>query len=290
MKKYILVILVAILLLVGCGIIFKHLWAIAVITPADQFTRTTLVTVSTQIALSLFTLVALLVSLWVAGLDKVFKGPKLSLKSSFDELHCVLSTNPVQDGILNIYIHVENERSMSAEDCSVTCNEINVSVDGINFYKYKTIQTASFKWAYAKKEEPYVTTVRHTVEKYARIVEIRQQSQNDIPSENQTSSSEVGTCGENNQRSIGDVISEKNKISWFEVLLPMTSESVETITIPTRYRALLLPLAVVSKNTSEKLFYVKIAWNGDLIERYEQAGFLQIEVIDPHVARKIIKA
>lgn len=288
MKKCILILASVIILVILGVVLFSYLWRMAAITPSAQFTRTTLVTVSTQIALSLFTLFALLVSLWVAGLNKVFIGPKLALKAAFDELHCVLSNNPVQDGILNIYIHVENARRMSAEECSVTCNEINVSVDGIHFYKYKTIQTASFKWAYAKKEEPYVTTVRHTVEKYARIVEIRQRSPEDVPSENSEFSLEGVSGGDKNRFVLNNV--EKNKISWFEVLLPMTSESSETITIPTRYRALLLPLTVVSKNTSEALFYVKIVWNGDLIERYQQAGSLQVEVLYPNTAKKIIKA
>lgn len=288
---------VLLIIVVGVGSwVYYHIWADASVTPPEQFTKLSVITVLTQIALSLFTFMALCVSLWVAGFNTLIIGPSLILKTKFDDLHCVLANDPQSipkptlEPCLSIYIHVENSQRMCAEDCSVTCNQIYVSVDGIDFYKYKTIQTASFKWAYANRQDPYVTTVRRTVEKYARIVEIRQQSNYDNSSSNKPNELELKTFAPRKESCAHkyDDVNHKNA-TWFEVLLPMTSESNETITIPTRYRALLLPISVVSKNTADELYYVKVVWKGDAVEKYRQAGFLQNEVISEYEAKKLIK-
>ena len=279
--------------------VHRYIWVDAVVTPPKDFTRLALTTVLTQIALSLFTFLALCVSLWVAGFNRLIIGPSLVLKTQFDDLHCVLSNDPqsipkpTQEPSLSIYVHVENLQRMSAEDCSVTCNQIFVSVDGMDFYKYKTIQTASFKWAYANKQDPYVTTVRRTVEKYARIAEIRQQSTCDNSSFDKTHGNEFTKLNSNGTSKDvegikGDEHGIKN-ITWFEILLPMTSESSGSISIPTRYRAILLPVSLVSKNTPDDLYYVKVVWNGDSVEKYKQAGFLRCSVVSEAEARRLIK-
>lgn len=277
----------------ACALVRHYIWADAVATPPNEFTRLALTTVLTQIALSLFTFLALCVSLWVAGFNRLIIGPSLTLKTQFDDLHCVLSNDPqsipkpTQEPCLSIYIHVENSQRMSAEDCSVTCNQIFVSVDGIDFYKYKTIQTAAFKWAYANKQDPYVSTVRRTVEKYARIAEIRQQSTSDNSSFNKPH--EDGPLEPiSKEDKISDGLGLKD-VTWFEVLLPMTSESSGTISIPTRYRAILMPISLVSKNTPDDLCYVKVVWKGDAVEKYKQAGFLQCSVIPDAEAKMLIK-
>lgn len=276
-----------------------NIWADAIVTPPQEFTRLALTTVLTQIALSLFTFLALCVSLWAAGFNRLIIGPSLILKTQFDDLHCVLSNDPqsipkpTQEPCLSIYIHVENTQRMSAEDCSVTCNQIFVSVDGVDFYKYKTIQTAAFKWAYANKQDPYVATVRRTVEKYARIVEIRQQStcdnsSFDKPHENghlETIPQEA--CKQTIDNTIDGP--RLKDVTWFEVLLPMTSESSGTISIPTRYRAILMPISLVSKNTPDDLYYVKVVWKGDSVEKHKQAGFLQCSVVTEAEAKRLIK-
>ena len=281
------------------ALVHHYIWVDAVVTPPQEFTRLALTTVLTQIALSLFTFLALCVSLWAAGFNRLIIGPSLILKTQFDDLHCVLSNDPqsipkpTQEPCLSIYIHVENSQRMSAEDCSVTCNQIFVSVDGIDFYKYKTIQTAAFRWAYANKQDPYVATVRRTVEKYARIVEIRQQSTCDNSSFNKQH--ENGPFKPISKESCNQTADKKSDglglkdVTWFEVLLPMTSESSGTISIPTRYRAILMPISLVSKNTPDDLYYVKVVWKGDSVEKYKQAGFLQCSVITEAEAKRLIK-
>ena len=287
-------------LFIGAGaLVYKYIWLNAVPTPPQDFTRLALTTVLTQIALSLFTFLALCVSLWVAGFNRLIIGPSLILKTQFDDLHCVLSNDPhsipkpTQEPCLSIYVHVENSQRMSAEDCSVTCNQIFVSVDGIDFYKYKTIQTAAFKWAYANKQDPYVATIRRTVEKYARITEIRQQSTCDNSSFNKPQGNgflepvSKESCNQTADKK-GDELGLKD-VTWFEILLPMTSESSGTISIPTRYRAILMPISLVSKNTTDDLYYVKVVWKGDSVEKYKQAGFLQCSVIAEAEAKRLIK-
>ena len=277
---------------IGCFVYFR-MWINAVVTPPEQYTRIALATVLSQIALSIFTFVALCVSMWGSGFNRLIIGPSLTLETGFDDLHCVLSNDPectpkpTQEPYLSLYVHVENSQSMSAEDCSVTCNRIYVSVDGIDFYKFRTIQTASFKWAYANKEDPYVATVRRTVEKYARIVEIRQQSTCDNSNSDRfTESTSLPPSSESGNPSSSQGI---QNVSWFEVLLPSTSESRGTISVPTRYRALLLPISIVSKNTPVDPYFVKVVWKGDAVEKYKQAGFLQCSVVSESESRKLIK-
>lgn len=291
----IVIIVFVFLALLGCVGYFAYyrFWGNAVVTPPKDFTRLALITVSTQIALSVFTFLALCVSLWVAGFNRLIIGPSLILKTQFDDLHCVLSNDPActpkptQEPFLSLYVHVENLQPMSAEDCSVTCNRIYVSVDGMDFYKFRTIQTASFKWAYEKKEDPYVTTVRRTVEKYARIIEIRQQSTYD--NSNFDKSSEA-TSPVPSSENVNPTSSQGGQnVSWFEVLLPSTSESRGTISVPSRYRALLLPISIVSKNTPVDPYFVKVVWKGDAVEKYTQAGFLQCSIVSESESRKLIK-
>ena len=293
-RKRTYVLLLTLLFVVILGYALYKCWLSAGQTPAEAYTRLAFTNVASQVILSVLTLAAVLTSLWLAGLKSIFLGPELELCLTNDELHCVplWNSNDYADEELDkrlaIYVHVQNEKSMAAEDCRVTCNEIYVSPDGKSFYKYKTLQTASFKWVYANKEEPYLATIRKRVEKYARIVEILEQRHGDnVSMLNGKCDSAVVKQAKDSQSQLNNSPGEYT--SWLSVCLPLTPESDAAIRIPTRYRGVMLPLAVVSKTSRESLFYAVVLWNGDEVGKYRQAGFLEVAIKKPHEAKRMIK-
>lgn len=291
-RTYVLLLTLAFVALLGYAL--YKCWLNATETPTTAYTRLAFANVASQVVLSILTLAAVLTSLWLAGLKSIFLGPELELRLTNDELHCVPLWNgnnipaEEQDKCLAIYVHVQNDKTMAAEDCRITCNEIYVSPDGKSFYKYKTLQTASFKWVYANKEEPYLATIRKRVEKYARIVEIIEQRHGDNVSMVSNSVDTGGVIEDKSSQNRFDA-SRNEYTSWLSVCLPLTPESDADIRIPTRYRGVMLPLAVVSKTSPESVFYALVVWNGDEVGKYQQAGFLEVAIKDPHEAKRMIK-
>lgn len=285
-------ILYSIVIIAFVGVVIYVLYnaiASANTTPDTDYHKLAVTSAATQVLLSLLTFLALCVSLWMAGLKGIFMSPKLSLKAVNDDLHCVFLGESRKGGaILNprlaIYAHVENGKSIAAEGCRITCNEIFASVDGSTFSSYTKIQTASFKWVYSTKEEPYLSTIRRRVEKFVRIAEIVEQ---DSLSEQNSPGDDTG---ENAPSSAVQMQSSTNvKLSWIEVCLPSRPEADQQLKIPARYKAVLLPLTVVSKTTSENEFFLRIIWKGDEVVKYKQAGFLSISVLTWSEAKRIIE-
>lgn len=278
--------LVAIFILFGMGFLaycYIDVVHSANVTPQEDYTRLAVANVATQVVLSLLTFVAVCVSLWMAGLKLLFQRPKIRLISANDKLHCILENvptdlpMPIEKPYLDIYAHLENLSSIAAEGCRITCNKIYVSVDGSVFHLYKIIQTASFNWTYASKDEPYLAIIRKSVERFCRIMKILQQS-----------TVEAGADG-NASIEIKDKVESSGNVSWIEIYLPERPGAKGTIVIPTRYCGVLLPLTVVSKSTEERTFFLKVVWHGDKVEKYEQAGFLEVDVLsDEDAASKLI--
>ena len=277
-KRLLILVLVLILALLAIGV---AVWT-AMPTPAVQYTRLAVGNLATQIGLSFFTFVAVCISLWVAGINRYFVGPDILIKTAIDELHCVLSANTRRlpgelDNVrLTIYVHAENSSSIVAEDCRLTCNKLFVSVDGLTYYKYKNIQTASLRWVYPNLEDPYSTTLRKRVEKFARIVQIVERVNDD----------EDSSADDNSEQSTESA--DRTVVSWIEVCLPLTPESSESIRIPTQYRAVLIPLTIVSRTAKERQVFCQVVWRGDSVRKYAEAGYLGAKIISEGDARLMI--
>lgn len=245
-----------------------------------QFTN-----VASQVALSLFTLAAVGTSLWYSGLNKIFLGPCVRLETVNDDLHCVLINDPHAvvrpsgEPRLNIYVHAENTSNMPAEICQISCNCIFASIDGNRYYRFRSVQAASFKWSYPEDGTPYKTSVYNSVEKYSRIVQIVQQS-SEAENGGADVSEESLSCGASDSQ---------NVVSFIRVCIPSVSGGVPYIDVPSNYKSVLIPLTVVYKKAQAKRQYLRIVWKGDYVALFRNVGFLEVAVLSERKAKKMIE-
>lgn len=246
----------------------------------------------TQIALSILTLAALCWSLCGKNLGNFLHGPELKMVANKDAVHCVLDNDlPTQGSIgasqpiLSIYTHVENMSKSVATKCQLISNRVYASVDGESFYAYKRWQTASYKWLYAQKDQPYTTDVRNSVEKYARIVTIVQQETSSASSEPE--GFQKGTV---RMPSLGDG-AKRVEASWFEIQMPVAHFVGREfgIRVSPQYRGILLPITRVCAEGGSITEYIKIVWRGNSVRDYLLPGMLSVEVKSHKEAKKMIR-
>lgn len=273
MKKIILAIVAIIVVL----FIAKYICVLYNSIPAQQDAvynmKATFVNVTSQVLLSVFTLLALMTTLWYSGLKRIFMGPRVYAAIAKDALHCVLQEGP-SDSILNIYVHVENKSDMVAEQCQVSCNRIYAAIGDAEFHRVQDIQSASFKWARTNKESPYNVSICHASEMYFKLLQIVQQS-----------------SGAEESNNAIEAIKDESKnasLTFFRICIPPICGSAPIIDLPAKYDNVLIPITIVAKDAPLKSQYVLVRWHGDKVSSYKNAGYLEVKVLSKRKGKKLI--
>lgn len=235
--------------------------------------KATFVNVTSQVLLSVFTLLTLLATLWYSGLKRVLLGPRLYAAVAKDALHCVLQEGP-SDSILNIYVHVENKSDMVAEQCQVSCNRIYAAIGDAEFHRVRDIQSASFKWARMNKESPYHVSICHASEMYFKLLQVVQQSS--------------GAEESNNATEARNDESKNASLTFFRICIPPICGSVPIIDLPAKYDNVLIPITIVAKDAPLKYQYILVRWHGDKVSSYNSAGYLNVKVLSQRKGKKLI--
>lgn len=273
MKK-ILITIGVILAALGIAVYIVHLYASIPLQDDSAYKlKVAFVNVTSQVLLSVFTLLTLLATLWHSGLKRVFLGPRVHAAIAKDALHCVLQEGP-SDAVLNVYAHIENKSDMIAEQCQVSCSRIYAAIGDAEFHRVQDIQSASFKWARSSKESPYHVPVCHAAEMYFKVLQVVQQSS--------------GTEESDNGADAGDVDANSSSLTFFRICLPPICGSVPIIDLSVKYNNVLIPITIVAKDAPLKSQYVLVRWHGDKVSSYSSAGYLEVKVLSKRKGRKLI--
>lgn len=208
-----------------------------------------LLTTAIQFFGGLATFLAVIVSLFGNAIKRRYDRPNIVLKSLCDDAHCALKG--MQDAMvsslnrktLEIFISAVNTSVVEAHDTQLVCVKAFVSEDGEKFVHFQTFRAASFRWLYSSEDNKFLTTLRHSIEKFVKVVDIIEE---DIAQENVK-------AGERSK-----MLSAPMRCMHFEISLALNVDGSPSIKVDEKYKAILLSLRLASSNVTPTNYYVKI--------------------------------
>lgn len=237
-----------------------------------------IVTTEIQLFAGFATFAAVLISLFSAAIKRKFDRPQIVLSAACDDEHCVLnsvdntkaSTYPKR--ILEIYASAKNTVGIEAQDAQMICKKAFVSQDGVRFVLLRTFRSASFKWLYSSDDRKFLTTLRHSVEKYAKVIEIVD--------------AEVEHEGDGKP---GDVaLQTRSREVHFEICLSLNEEKTANIVVGGENRAILLSMCLASSCTDPLPFYLKVYLKSGNLETMPDRERLEIKLISEAEAQAAV--
>lgn len=208
-----------------------------------------LITTAIQLFGGLATFSAVIVSLFGNAIKRRYDRPNIVLKSMCDDAHCALKG--VQDATaaslnrktLEIYVSAVNTSVVEAQDTQLVCVKAFVSVDGDRFVHFQTFRAASFRWLYSSDSNKFLATLRHSIEKFIKIVDVVEE---DVGQENVK-------VGEESKKSGSPM-----RGMHFEISLALNVDGNPSIKVDEKYKAILLSLRLASSNTPPTPYYIKV--------------------------------
>ena len=207
------------------------------------------ITTAIQLFGGLATFCAVIVSLFGNVIKRRYDRPNIVLKCLCDDAHCALKE--MQDATavslhrktLEIYMSAVNTSVVEAQDAQLVCAKAFVSEDGDRFVHFQTFRAASFRWLYSSENNKFLTTLRHSIENFIKVVDVVEE---DIDQENVT-------VGEKSEGFASPI-----RAMHFEICLALNVDGYPAIKVDGKYKAILLSLLLASSNTAPTRHYVKI--------------------------------
>ena len=137
-----------------------------------------MITTAIQLFGGLATFFAVIVSLFGNAIKRRYDRPKIVLKSMCDDAHCALkgmqdaTASSLNRKTLEVFMSAVNTSVVEAQDTQLVCAKAFASEDGERFVPFKTFRAASFRWLYSSEDNKFLTTLRHSIEKFIKIVDI----------------------------------------------------------------------------------------------------------------------
>ena len=269
--------------------LFLIYWAIAGIGLAliyifkgGQLTRYILTT-AIQLFSGLATFSAVVVSLFSKSIKRHFDKPSLSLECGFDAVHTSHITNPdsamsrLNSRELEVYVSVKNASVVEALDCQLVCVKAFASEDGENFVFLQNYRAASFRWLYSSDQNRFLTTLRRSVEKYAKIIKLVDQ---EVENESETKP--------NNTEAKKGITSSKSREMHFEICLALNVDGHPAISIDPRFKIILISLCLASSNTEPKPYYLLIHNKAVNLERFPTRDAIEIRLVNKDDATRMV--
>ena len=232
-----------------------------------------------QFFVGVSTLGAVIASLFGHAIKRRYDRPNLVFDVACDDEHCVLrrdensTASSFPKAVLEIYTQVKNTVCVEAQDAQLICHKAFVSKDGEHFIRFTNFRAASFRWLYSSEEKKFLTTLRHSVEKYAKVVEIVDQN---VMREG---SAKPGESSEH-----GEVVRDIH----FEICLSLTDGQLTNIPVGLEYRAVLLSLCLASSSTQPEPYYLKIYLKSGGLDAMPTRDRLEIRTISKEEAQEAV--
>lgn len=202
--------------------------------------------------------------------------PNLKMNIERDDVHCVavcdadstITTTPLST--LEIYAGVSNDSKVEAKNVQIVCGRAFVSETGENFVPFTTFRAASFAWLYSNEDNRFLTDVRRSADKFAKILEIMEFER----------SSEVRPDGQpTGTTSVG---------SRFKICLPLGGNLTAKIDVPDKYRAILLPLSLLSEDEETQMYYLRVYWKGSRVKGVPLKDELEVQFVSKDAAQEAV--
>ena len=238
-----------------------------------------LITTIIQLFVGLATFLAVIVSLFGNAIKRRYDRPNIVLKSMCDDAHCALkglqdaTASSLNRKTLEIYISAVNTSVVEAQDTQLVCVKAFASEDGDRFVHFQTFRAASFRWLYSSENNKFLTTLRHSIEKFVKIVDVVEE---DVGQENVK-------VGEKSKMPVSPM-----RGMHFEISLALNVDGNPSIKVDERYKAILLSLRLASSNTAPAHYYVKVHNKLQGLDTAPSRDRLEISFLSEEQARNAV--
>ena len=272
-------------LFVGVGVAVVLYWVLAIIIVKHPPAFLSGLEVKDRLsdAIELFaglsTFGAVVVSLFGKTILRKCRAPILKLSIAADEDHCAflesdMSSVDLQRKVLAVYASVCNDSETEAVNSQLVCNKAFVSADYDKFQYYRSFRAASFEWHNSSDENKYLTTLRRSVPKYAKLFEIVQTI---VKTEEDGTPNSETRNGANNKMTID-----------ISICLPQRNSPNQYYKLKHEFKSILLPVCLASETASPARFYIMLHWKGEKLDKMPTKDNLELKVLTQKEAHKVV--
>lgn len=250
----------------------------------DEIDAKTVLTASIMMFGGIATFFAVIWSLFGQAFLRRFNQPVLRVDSSCDDLHCsfIDVTETAHEGIrerkIDVFVSALNTSYEDAPDAQIICNRLFVSTDGEHFEPFGTFRGAAFRWLYSTDSDKYLTTLRHSVSKYVKVLKIVDEERY----EGEDGSLNISAEGKRENKT-------KVRSVHFELCLESDGGAESSIRIDSKYIAVLVPLHMTTSATKTIDKCLKVYWKGELVQKAPTRDILDIKMLSKSEAEDAVK-